>query len=49
VSAVSNDAGQESEAMPSILIGTWIAIALPLVATVVALAFGAAYLITLAG
>jgi hypothetical protein len=49
VSAVSNEARQQSDAMPALLIGTWIAIVLPLVAMVVALAFGAAYLIALAG
>jgi hypothetical protein len=35
-----------SAATPVILIGTWIAVVLPLIAIVVALAFGAAYLIT---
>jgi hypothetical protein len=36
----------ESAATPAILTVTWIAMVLPLVAIVVALAFGAAYLIT---
>jgi hypothetical protein len=35
--------------MPAPLLGTWIAIMLPLVAMVIALGFGAAYLVTLAG
>ena len=46
MSAVSNELVKESEAMPPILVGTWIAIALALVTTVVALAFGTAYLIS---
>jgi hypothetical protein len=36
----------ESAATPAILIGTWIAILLPLVAIVIALAVGIAYLVT---
>jgi hypothetical protein len=36
----------ESAATPAILTATWIAILLPLLAIVVALAFGAAYLVT---
>lgn len=36
----------ESAATPAILTVTWIAIVLPLIAIVVALAFGAAYLVT---
>jgi hypothetical protein len=47
VNAASNQAGHENEARPPILLGTWIAIALPLVAIFVALACGAAYLVIL--
>jgi mono/diheme cytochrome c family protein len=36
----------KSEATPAILIGTWIAFVVPLVAIVIAIAFGTAYLIT---